>query len=55
MDLEMMTNFNASERELEDWKKLFSRADPRLVLQSVATPSGSVMSVMELVLEDQTS
>ncbi|OCL03487.1 S-adenosyl-L-methionine-dependent methyltransferase [Glonium stellatum] len=51
MDMEMMTTFNAKERELEDWKALFTRVDQRLKLRNVKKPVGSVNSVMEVVLE----
>ncbi|KIW93077.1 uncharacterized protein Z519_05682 [Cladophialophora bantiana CBS 173.52] len=52
MDLEMMTNFNAKERELDDWRSLFSRADPRLKIANVIKPPGSVNSIIEAVLEE---
>ena len=52
MDLEMMTNFNAKEREIDDWRSLFSRADPRLKIVKVTKPPGSVNSIIEAVLEE---
>ncbi len=51
MDMEMMLNFNAVERDLEGWKELFAKADSRLKLQKVVTPPGSAQSVMELALD----
>ena len=51
MDLEMMLGFNAVERDLEGWKLLFEKADPRLVLKKIVTPPGSAQSIMELVLK----
>ncbi|PCH05686.1 O-methyltransferase, family 2 [Penicillium occitanis (nom. inval.)] len=53
MDLEMMTMFNARERPLADWVKLCSDADSRLKLRSISRPEGSVLSVMEFILDDQ--
>lgn len=53
MDLEMMTMFNARERPLADWVKLCSDADNRLKLRSISRPEGSVLSVMEFILDDQ--
>lgn len=51
MDLEMMMNFNAIERDTEGWKALFEKADPRLMLKNIVTPQGSAQSVMEVVLK----
>ncbi|KIW27721.1 uncharacterized protein PV07_07432 [Cladophialophora immunda] len=51
MDLEMLTNFNAKERDLDDWRSLFERADPRLKVAKVIKPPGSVNSILEVVLE----
>lgn len=53
MDLEMMTTFNAKEREKADWEKLFSVADMRLKLKNVERPVGSAQSVMEVAFEDE--
>ncbi|KAK4494687.1 hypothetical protein PRZ48_014043 [Zasmidium cellare] len=53
MDLEMMTTFNAKERERADWEKLYSVADSRLKLKNVERPVGSAQSVMEVVFEDE--
>lgn len=51
MDLEMMNQFNAQERELGDWMALFSKVDGRVTVKSIHQPPGSVMSVIELALE----
>ncbi|EON68389.1 hypothetical protein W97_07647 [Coniosporium apollinis CBS 100218] len=51
MDMEMMTTFNAREREIEDWRALFTKSDPRLKLRNVVKPSGSVNSTMEVIFE----
>lgn len=53
MDLEMMTTFNAKERERADWEHLYSVADMRLKLKNVERPVGSAQSVMEVVFEDE--
>ncbi len=51
MDLEMMTTFNANEREIEDWTSLFAQADPRLKLHDVIRPPGSVNSILEIIFD----
>jgi hypothetical protein len=50
--MEMMTTFNALERDFEGWVSLFHRADPRLELRHVVTPPGATLSVMELGLRE---
>lgn len=52
MDVHMTIMHNALEREIEDWKALFTRADERLRLVSVRTPEGSAQSIMVLELAD---
>lgn len=52
MDMEMMTTFNASERERAQWGALFANADSRLKLRNVVHPPGSVQAVMEVVFEE---
>ncbi|KAI1770065.1 S-adenosyl-L-methionine-dependent methyltransferase [Hypoxylon cercidicola] len=51
LDIAMMALFNSLERDLEDWKELFHRADPNLKLVNVTKPLGSALTVMELRLE----
>ncbi|EGX97263.1 hydroxyindole O-methyltransferase, putative [Cordyceps militaris CM01] len=45
-DMTMMQAFNASERELEDWKKLLKDADERLEMESVEIPTGSNLAIL---------
>jgi hypothetical protein len=52
MDLEMMTNFNAKEKDLDDWSSLFTRSDPKLMMGEVSRPPGSVNSGTEAALEE---
>ena len=52
-DMTMMQVFNSHEREMEDWKSVFERADERLRLRGVYQPFGSVMSLMELGLAEE--
>jgi hypothetical protein len=40
------------EREIDDWRSLFSRADPRLKILKVTKPRGRVISIIEAVLEE---
>lgn len=48
--MEMMLSYNAIERDLDGWNRLFKRADERLKLQRVISPPGSVCSFLELSL-----
>lgn len=50
-DMTMLQAFNSLERDLEDWKEILAAADPRLALVSVVQPTGSVMSVIEVVFD----
>lgn len=49
-DLTMLQAFNSKERDLDDWKRLLSFADPNLQLVRVLQPFGSAMSVLEVAL-----
>ncbi|QRD92482.1 putative O-methyltransferase [Aspergillus flavus] len=55
MDMEMITTFNARESPLEDWKKPCGDAHPALKLRRIFKPTGSIMSIMEFVLEEYLS
>lgn len=55
MDMEMITTFNARESPLEDWKKPCGDAHPALKLRRIFKPTGSIMSIMEFVLEEYMS
>ncbi|KAI0858548.1 O-methyltransferase-domain-containing protein [Xylaria cubensis] len=49
-DLALHSCANSSERTIEDWKAIIAVASPRLRIQRIYKPSGSIMSVMELAL-----
>lgn len=49
-DLMMIGTFNAKEREEDEWHALLKKADPRLVIRAIMRPSGSELSVIEVVL-----
>lgn len=49
-DLTMMQAFNSKERDFDDWKNLLAAADQRLQMANVVQPSGSDMSVLEVML-----
>lgn len=51
MDMVMMQNFNAKERQMDDWQALFAKADERLKLVGFNHPPGSGAAIMELALE----
>ncbi|KAF2158988.1 hypothetical protein M409DRAFT_38028 [Zasmidium cellare ATCC 36951] len=54
-DLAMLETHNSKERELEEWEALLKAADSRLQLRSTHQPSGSMMSVLEVVRDDSVS
>ena len=49
-DLAMLHAFNAQEREVEDWRSVLQKADPRLEIMAIRRPDGSQHSVIEAVL-----
>ncbi|KAG4255282.1 hypothetical protein FPRO04_03815 [Fusarium proliferatum] len=51
-DLTMIQCFNAQEREVEEWKALLTKADPRLKIQAIERPAGSELSVIEAMLDE---
>ncbi|KAL2863146.1 O-methyltransferase-domain-containing protein [Aspergillus lucknowensis] len=50
-DLTMLQVFNSQERQMEDWERIFTCVDERLVVKKVVQPAGSVLSIIELALE----
>ena len=53
IDLVVMSHFNGKQRDLEDWKRIFAGVNGRLVLNKVVVQSGSVLSIIELGLEQE--
>jgi hypothetical protein len=51
LDLQMMMMFNAKERSMEEWEAIFKAGDARLKTKNVATPPGSVLSIMDLIVQ----
>jgi 6-hydroxytryprostatin B O-methyltransferase len=51
IDLQMMAAFNAKESRKEDWINLFREADERLVVKQFLQPRGSVLTLIEVVLD----
>ncbi|OJJ51096.1 hypothetical protein ASPZODRAFT_57439 [Penicilliopsis zonata CBS 506.65] len=51
-DMAMLQGFNALERDMDDWMALLRKADKRLSLMNVVQPAGSVMSVLEVALDN---
>ncbi len=49
-DLAMLHTFNAKEREVEDWRNVLQKADPRLEIKAIRRPDGSHHSVIEAIL-----
>ena len=52
-DLAMLHTFNAKEREVEDWRRVLQRADPRLEIKAIRRPDGSQHSVIEAALTQE--
>ena len=53
-DMQMMNLMNAQQRDMEQWTDLFAKADSRLKIKNVVSPPGSVMSFLEVVLDEST-
>lgn len=51
-DMSMMQVHNSKERDLDEWIDLLKGADKRLRLQNVVQPFMSLMSVLEVVRDD---
>lgn len=51
VDLVMLSEFNARERELPDWKMLFEEADHRFRFKDVVYPKNSALAILEAVWE----
>jgi len=47
IDLIMLSLMNATEREESDWKKIFTKADPRFTDIKFSKPEGSLFSIIE--------
>lgn len=52
-DMQMGLLTNAKERDREQWEELLGKTDQRLRISSVATPPGSVMALIEVVLVEE--
>ncbi|EGD85308.1 hypothetical protein H112_06207 [Trichophyton rubrum D6] len=50
-DLTMMMTFNSKERAAEDWASLLQETDARLKIVRMQQPVGSLMTVMEVMLD----
>ena len=48
LDITMLDTFNAKVRELEDWKELFTAADPRFAIVGVKDPQDSRLGFIEV-------
>jgi len=52
IDLVVMSHFNGKQRDIDDWKSIFAAVDEKLSIRSVSLHPGSVLSVIELGLDD---
>lgn len=52
-DLTMMQVFNSQERDMEEWGKVFEKADSRLRVLEVNRPFGSNLALVVLGLDGQ--
>ena len=46
LDLGMLANFNAKERDESEWKQLIQAADPRFVFQEIIRPRTSMLALI---------
>ena len=46
----MLALQNGQERDIADWRKLCSEADPSLQITNVIQPTGSVLGLLEMKL-----
>ena len=49
----MKQNFNSRERDADDWTDLLGSADPRFKLKSIKCSPGSILSIIEVIWEDE--
>ncbi|KAF2102402.1 putative O-methyltransferase [Rhizodiscina lignyota] len=54
MDLQMLVVCNGIDRTIEDWVKLFKKADERFCLKGVSMPKGSPFGLLEVTFEHRT-
>jgi 6-hydroxytryprostatin B O-methyltransferase len=52
VDLIVMSHFNGKQRDIDDWKAIFKNVDENLAIRKVSLHPGSVLSVIELGLDD---
>ena len=48
-DMTMLEAFNSLERDEEDWRRLLATADKGMTLRSIHEPTGSALSLLEVV------
>ena len=48
-DMTMLETFNSMERDEEDWKRLLATADRGMTLHGIRKPSGSLLSLLDIV------
>ncbi len=53
MDLTMMEINNAKERDLDEWKTLFDKADSRFIYKGLRQPPGSKLGIIEAVWDNR--
>lgn len=52
MDVTMLEIGNAKERDLDEWKGLFTRADTRFKFKGITQPEGSNLALLEAIWEE---
>jgi hypothetical protein len=53
MDLLMLTIVNSNERDVDDWRNLFQKADPRFTFLGASQPKGWRMWTIEAVWDPE--
>lgn len=47
----MKNVFNGKERDFDGWAALIARVDPRACIQQIRSPPGSLLSIIEVVMQ----
>ncbi|KAK6527401.1 hypothetical protein TWF694_004390 [Orbilia ellipsospora] len=53
LDMFVLNIYNSFEREEAEWRKLFAEVEPRLRLDTITQPSGSLLSIIQATYVDE--
>jgi len=52
-DLSLKQNFNAKERDADEWEALLEKGDPRFKIKGIVQPPHSLFAIIEVIWEDK--